>query len=119
MYISQLILFARICYHWYLTDVHARNKCLTAGYRYHTIRIFFSQKNHLRNYGLSFNFTVRLKTLLRQGLYIRESYSELVYQFDRIMGRTDFSDQFRKQIVCYKCIGYNLTVIRRSADLVI
>ena len=32
---------------------------------------------------------------------------------------TDFSDQFRKVIMHYKHIGYNLTVIRQSACLVI
>ena len=42
-YISQLIRFARICNH--VTDINARNKCLTAkllqqGYRYRKLRIF-------------------------------------------------------------------------------
>ena len=32
---------------------------------------------------------------------------------------TDFSDQFRKIIICYKRIGYNLNVMRQSACLVI
>ena len=32
---------------------------------------------------------------------------------------TDFSDQFRKIIMCYKCIDYNLNVMRQSAYLVI
>ena len=35
------------------------------------------------------------------------------------MGRTDFSDQFRKIIVCHKRIGYDLNVIWQSACLVI
>ena len=34
------------------------------------------------------------------------------------MGRTDFSDQFRK-ILCHKRIGYNLNIMRQSACLVI
>ena len=34
------------------------------------------------------------------------------------MGRTDFSDQFRK-IIRHKRIGYDLNVMRRSACLVI
>ena len=34
------------------------------------------------------------------------------------MGRTDFSDQFRKIIVHHKRIGYNLNVMRQSACLV-
>ena len=32
---------------------------------------------------------------------------------------TDFSDQFRKIIMRYKRIGYNLSVMRQSACLVI
>ena len=35
------------------------------------------------------------------------------------MGRTDFSYQFRKVIVRYKRIGYDLNVMRQSACLVI
>ena len=34
-------------------------------------------------------------------------------------GMTDFSDQFRKIIMRYKRIGYNLNVMRQSACLVI
>ena len=36
-----------------------------------------------------------------------------------VMGMTDFSDQFRKIIIRYKRIGYNLNVMRQSACLVI
>ena len=35
------------------------------------------------------------------------------------MGSTDFSDQFRKVIIRYKGIGYNLNFMRQSACLVI
>ena len=35
------------------------------------------------------------------------------------MGMTDFSDQFRKNILPYKRIGYNLNEMRQSACLVI
>ena len=35
------------------------------------------------------------------------------------MGRTDFSDQFRKIIIRDKHIGYDLNVMRQSACLVI
>ena len=33
------------------------------------------------------------------------------------MGRTDFSDQFRKIIICHKRIGYDLNIMRQSACL--
>ena len=35
------------------------------------------------------------------------------------MGRTDFSDKFRKIIICHKRIGYDLNAIRPSACLVV
>ena len=35
------------------------------------------------------------------------------------MGRTDFSDQFRKTIIRHKRIGYDLNVMRQSACLVV
>ena len=46
-------------------------------------------------------------------------YGDLVYKFKKIRGMTDFSDQFRKIIMRYKRIGYNLNVMRQSACLVI
>ena len=48
-----------------------------------------------------------------------EFYGDLVYKFKKIRGITDFSDQFRKIIMHYKRIGYNLNVMRQSACLVI
>ena len=48
-----------------------------------------------------------------------EFYGDLVYKFKKIRGITDFSDQFRKIIMRYKRIGYNLNVMRQSACLVI
>ena len=46
-------------------------------------------------------------------------YGDLVYKFKKIRGMTDISDQFRKFIMRYKRIGYNLNVMRQSACLVI
>ena len=42
----------------------------------------------------------------------------LVYKFKKIRGMTDFSDLFRKIIMRYKRIGYNINVMRQSACLV-
>ena len=64
-------------------------------------------------------FNVGLKSLLHQGLSEPEFYGDLVYKFKNIRGMTDFSDQFRKIIMRYKSIGYNLNVMRQSACLVI
>ena len=60
-------------------------------------------------------FYVGLKSLLHQGL----SEPDLVYKFKYIRGMTDFFDQFRKIIMRYKRIGYNLNVMRPSACLVL
>ena len=121
VYISQLIRFARVCSH--VDDFNTRNKCLTAkhlkqGYRYHKLRKAFS-KFYRRHYELISKFNVGLKSLLHQGLSEPEFYGDLVYKFKKIRGMTDFSDQFRKIIMCYKRIGYNLNVMRQSACLVI
>ena len=45
-------------------------------------------------------------------------FGDLVYKFKRIVGRTDFSDPFRKFIIRYERIDYNLNVMRQSACLV-
>ena len=63
-------------------------------------------------------FNVGLKTLLHQGLSEPEFYGDLVYKFKKIVGRVDFCDQFRKIIVRYKRIGYNINIMRQSACLV-
>ena len=55
------------------------------------------------------------KSLLDQGLSEPELYGALVYKFKKIMGRTNFSDQFRKITIRHKHIGYDLNVMRQSA----
>ena len=64
-------------------------------------------------------FNVGLKSLLHQGLSEPEFYGDLVYKSKKIRGMIDFSDRFRKIIMRYKRIGYNLNVMRQSACLVI
>ena len=91
-----------MCSH--LDDFNARNKCLTAkllkqGYRNHKLRKTFS-KFYRRHHELVSKFNVGLKSLLHQGLSEPEFYGNLVYQFQKTMGRTDFSDQIRKLIIC-------------------
>ena len=62
---------------------------------------------------------VGLKSLLHLGLSEPEFYGDLVNKFKKIRGMADFSDQFRKIIMRYKRIGYNLNVMRQPACLVI
>ena len=47
------------------------------------------------------------------------NHGDLVYKFKKIMGRTDFADQFRKIIIRHKRIGYALNVMPQYACLVI
>ena len=125
VYISLLIRFARGTSH--VADSNARNKSLTAkllqhGYRYHKLRKNFS-KFYRRHYELVSKFNVGLKILLHQGLSEPEFYSDFVYKLKKKkkkknVGRADFSDQFRKIIVRYKRIGYNINIMRQAARLV-
>ena len=120
VYISQLIRFARASSH--VADFNASNKSLTAkllqqGYRYHKLWKSFS-KFYRRHYELVSKFNFGLKTLLHQGLSGPEFYGDLVYKFKNNAGWADFSDQFRKIIVRYKRIGYNINIMRQSAGLV-
>ena len=52
--------------------------------------------------------------------YRNQNFTVTKYtKFKKIVSRIDFSDQFRKIIICYKRIGYNLNVMRQSACLVL
>ena len=107
----------------HVADFNACNKSLAAkllqqGYLYHKLQKTFS-KFYRRHYELVSKFTVGLKTFLHQGLSGPELYGELVYKLKKkLVGRADFSDQFRKNIVRYKRIGYNINKMRQSACLV-
>ena len=46
-----------------------------------------------------------------------EFYGDLVHKLKKNEDRADFSDQFRKIIVRYKRIGYNINIMRQSACL--
>ena len=99
VYISQLIRFARVSN---VADFNARNKSLTAkllqqGCRYHKLQNTFS-KFYRRHYELVSKFNFGLKTLLHQGLTEPEFYGDLVYKFKQIVGRADFSDQFKNKL---------------------
>ena len=98
VYISELIRFARASSN--LNDFNYHNKTLTAkllrqGYRYFKLRKAFS-KFYRRHSALLEKYSVSLKTLLQQGISEPEFYGELVYRFRKIVGKSNFSEQFRK-----------------------
>ena len=51
---------------------------------------------------------IGLKTLLQQGISVPIFYGDLVYKFKRIVGKPNFSDQFKKIVKRYIRVGYNL-----------
>ena len=119
VYISQLIRFTRVSSH--VTDFNTKlltAKLLNQGYRYHKLRKAFS-KFYRRHSDLVSKFNVGLKSLLQQGLSEPKFYGDLVYKFRKIYACNDFSTQFRKIILRYKKIGYNINVIRQTACMVV
>ena len=94
VYISQLIRFASSS----VSDFNCRNKALTAkllrqGYRYHKHRKSFS-KFYRRHSGLVEKYNVSLRK--------PEFYGDLVYRIRKIVGKSKFSEQFRKLITGIK-----------------
>ena len=123
VYISQLIKFARASSHFY--DFNYRNKALIAkllrqGYRYFKLRKAFS-KFYRRHSALLEKNSVSLKTFLQQGILEPEFYGDLVYRFRKIIGKSNFSEQFRKiiNLKLLKEIGYSLDIMRQTACLVV
>ena len=61
----------------------------------------------------------KLQTLLQQGISEPIFFGDLVYKFKRIVGKPNFSDQFKKIVKRYIMVGYNLDIMRQSACLVL
>ena len=55
-------------------------------------------KFYRRHSALLEKYSVSLKTLLQQGIPEPEFYGDLVYRFRKIVGKSNFSKQFRKLI---------------------
>ena len=103
----------------HVADFNTRNQILSAkllkqGYRHHKLRKT-SSKFYRHHYDLVSKFNTGLKSLLKQGLLEFEFYGDLVYKLKKIVG----FDQFRKIIIRYKRIGYNMNVMRQTACLVV
>ena len=121
VYISQLIRFARVCSN--VNDFNNRNLFLTAillkqGYIYHKIRKAFSKFFH-RHSELIVKCNIGFKTLLQQGISEPIFYGDLVYKFKRIVGKPNFSDQFKKIVNRNIRVGYDLDIMPQSACLVL
>ena len=76
-------------------------------------------KFYYRHSELIVKYNIGLKTLLQQGISEPIFYGDLVYKFKRIVGKPNFSDQFKKIVKRYIRVGYNLDIMRQSACLVL
>ena len=103
-------------------DFNTRNKNLTAKFLWLDIDIINFAKRFQNFIGgiltWCLNIVFGLKTLLLQGLSEPEFYGDLVYKFRKIISKKDFPYHFKKKIVRYKKIGYNIDVLRQTACLV-
>ena len=64
------------------------------------------------------NIMLACGKLLQQSISEPEFYGDFVYRIKTIVGKSIFSEQFRKLINRYKRIGYNPYVMRQTAYLV-
>ena len=76
-------------------------------------------KFYYRHSELIVKYNIGLKTLLQQGISEPIFYGDLVYKFKRIVGKPNFSDQFKKIVKRYIRVGYNLDIMRQSSCLVL
>ena len=66
---------------------------------------FTKERLNHRHPELIVKYNIGLKTLQQQGISEPIFYGNLVYKFKRIVGKPNFSDQFRKIIKRYKKVG--------------
>ena len=121
IYICSLIVFARVCSN--VSDFNIRNQFATAkllkqGYPCHIIQKAFSKFYH-RHSELNDKYNICLKTLLQQGILELLVYGDLVYKFKRMVGKVNFSDQYKTIIDRCKKVGYDMYIIRQSGCLVV
>ena len=76
-------------------NLFATDKLSKQGYRHHNIRKALSRFYH-RHSELIVKYNIGLKTLLQQGISEPIFYGDLVYKFKRIVGKPNFSDQFKR-----------------------
>ena len=67
--------------------------------------------------------TFPLVSWVRCGAWLYRLYRFLIFALfftlERIVGKPNFSDQFKKIINCYKRVGYKMDIMRQSACLVV
>ena len=81
------------------------SKLRKQGYQYHKLCKAFS-KFYYRHSELIVKYNICLKILLQQCISKPVFYGDLVYKFKGIVGKPNFSDQFKKIIKRYKRVEY-------------
>ena len=76
------------------------------------------------NFSLQLSSRTRFEKLIRKKVIAenqceKHKKSSLVYKFKRIVGKPNFSDQFKKIVKRYTRVAYNLYIMRQSACLVL
>ena len=69
-------------------------KLLKDGYRYQKLRKTVSKFYRSRSKSMT-KYNVNLKTLLHEGLSEFEMYNDLVYEFRKMISKTNLSEQFK------------------------
>ena len=76
-------------------------------------------KFYRRHSALLEQYSISLKIPLQQGISVPEFYGDLVNRFRKNVGKSNFSEQFRKLINRNKRIGYSLDIMRQTACLAV
>ena len=81
--------------------------CTHSTHIFETLLAFFRlrkafSKFYRRQSAFVEKYSFSLKTLLQQGISEPEFYGDLVYRFRKNVGKSNFSEQFRKLINLYK-----------------
>ena len=121
VYMSQLIRFAGASSNLDDFGYHGRAlaaKLLTRGYRCFRLRGAFS-RFYRRRGALLEKYSVGLKTLLQQGISEPEFCGDLVYRFRKIVGKSNFSEQFGELINRCGGVGCGLDIMRQTGCLVV
>ena len=116
-FLFYLLCFSNLCQRVVILNL-LDIKVNSDSYRYHKLRKTFS-KFYRRHFDIVSKYNVGLKTLLLQGLSEPEFYGDLVYKFRKIIGKNDFPYHFKKIVVRYKKIGYNINGMRQTACLAV
>ena len=80
-----------------------------------SILIISNQPTTMRSWYVS----LFLANTYRNFFVMQVFFLATVYKFKRIVGKPNFSDQFKKIVKRYIRVGYNLDIMRQSACLVL